>query len=379
MRDPRPPLFAPTPPPEAVQRLWSDRALRADLTSLGPSGPRVTTLAVRRGTRPELLLRVGGQQVRLWCAPAPARGAYRHGQTVSVGHAPTAGDARQIAWVLDRLLDRWDARAAALPEPTMAAWRRRADRLRLADHLEALAVASGLKPAARLVVDEPELAHWRGRADQHGLLLEIVRAPAYVQGWLAGASAPAPALLYLARTQQALASAVAAEAAATPGRGQADPQVLGAALGYPSCCMAFFERRPGWSNARLLHAAAEATAERVLPFHLMLRAGDGPLLVSHLPCRLDCPETSRAAAALWATLIDVAPERARAMTGEMVGHAWFETEGGWLVRADARGLTQAVQSWGTPSAPAPAAVGAPAPAPARDALAVSWRLRPNGD
>lgn len=158
--------------------------------------------------------------------------------------------------------------------------------------LEMLDVASGAKQAARFVVHEDEVAEHFEAAHSLGLIAK--RAP-YTLG-------PGDA-----RSQDYLVRGAGDYTIVAVAR--ADPQIvfdlegndraLGALLGYPQCCVDHFARsevlgRITGQNrtSHAEHFALAATSIRAAPFWMNTLHRDEHVLLSHLPCSLDCEHSS---------------------------------------------------------------------------------------
>ena len=153
--------------------------------------------------------------------------------------------------------------------------------------LELFEVARGTKHAARFVVHIDEVAEHYEAAHSLGLIAR--RAPYTL-------SISGPEKDYLVRAPGAYTIiAVARDDPAYVLALEENHRALGALLGYPACCIDHFVvsevqgnqvRDHGTSHAE--HFALAATPHRVAPFWMNTLKRDEHVLLSHLPCSLDC-------------------------------------------------------------------------------------------
>jgi hypothetical protein len=186
---------------------------------------------------------------------------------------------------------------------------------------EWLALIEGHKPALRLWSAAGRAAAEAAAARRRGFAVEEVAAP--------GAG---KVIVYVARTPAAARALRELEAPILPGQpirplAPADLDAhrgLGAALGFPACCVDAFVARVERGVDRLANhqrahedfvAMSEAVARsRVLRSLLNMFAADrSPGWVSHVVCRLDCDASIAYASAVRATCLRVDPEGARAL------------------------------------------------------------------
>ena len=98
---------------------------------------------------------------------------------------------------------------------------------------------------------------------------------------------------------------IAAEHALQRGRDAAAARALGAALGYPACCVDAFVATAGHDDRALVAALPAPTATPASPLTQWLTQ---PLaLISHVPCGLGCAATRDLAAAVLAALDAATP------------------------------------------------------------------------
>lgn len=183
--------------------------------------------------------------------------------------------------------DRWSALDTA-PIPRQA-------------RLDLLDVATGLRPAARILV---RLGTETSAAAMLATVLRLdvcvarglARVPMgvdYADGFAAACGLPAErmAVLYLSTTLQTAESARALDEAA-------DDAGLGRALGYPDCCVDAMSARgsvPGIADAVSLYSIEGTFDPLVWPPAAL---ADGPLL-AHFPCTSGCVASRRLSLGRW--------------------------------------------------------------------------------
>ena len=162
---------------------------------------------------------------------------------------------------------------------------------------EWVALLAGVKPGLRLLRAPGNAAAELRAARARGLAAEVIER---VDG--AGRS-----LVYVARTPAAARALRDLEAPIRPGRGVqpltaadlAAHRALGAALGYPPCCIDAFaervargvDRLPSGETAHEDFVAASTALARSRapdPRCNIFAAGDNSCWLSHVPCALDC-------------------------------------------------------------------------------------------
>lgn len=155
--------------------------------------------------------------------------------------------------------------------------------------LELLDVAHGRKQAARFVIHVEEVVEHFEAAHSLGLIAR--RAPYTLS-------------LGDHREQDYLVRAPGDYTIVVVGREdpsyvlelEGNHRALGALLGYPSCCVEHFITSEAQRAAHLRTSAAEhfalaASAHRSAPFWMNTLTRDEHVLLSHLPCGLDCEQS----------------------------------------------------------------------------------------
>lgn len=284
------------------------------------------------GRAVEITLRKGAATFVVWLTPATDPTAcYKRTARFKIGHRGEPPDRLGYA-VIDVLRDRLEAWEQSLSGDADArlfdagtasdAGASTAEQL---PSFEWLAVRSGLKPASRHVGSSAFAARLVEAARATGLHVVAHAADAFVSGFCEG-NAGADTIVYAARTEAALAAVVEAERAmiATCDRGgratAAQVSALGAALGYPACCVAAFISIRDLSNAEIrFHALRRTPGAASL---LLNETIDGRVLVSYALCRCDCPASVQYGRALLQELARIdqrgADELVRALGGLMI-------------------------------------------------------------
>jgi len=308
-------------------------SLLAGVRAGGQLRPGVVVRSMTLRTRSEVVLARAAERVRVWLAPPlEEEESFARSAHLAIGHQGAWSDAAALAEAMDALFRLANGRAARLDERTRRAWFARAALrriLRVTPRLEWLAVADGLKPASRHALTVTDASQWARQADELGLVSVRLEAASFVSRWTEAGAVGADTLLYVARDRALAERARDAEAAAlvagaTATRPELEP--LGAALGYPACCVAAFRARPGASNAELRAQAARATTRGEAPWFMASRE-DGLGMLSHLPCRFDCAQSVLYARRLVETLGDIAPEEVRALATALPRELRFVAEG----------------------------------------------------
>jgi hypothetical protein len=173
------------------------------------------------------------------------------------------------------------------------------------DHAEGIALRLGLRQAFRLVVPASHLPQAQATLRHSGHA--VLASPRLVQDADGNLYPPRPGdaagdhvILYVGAVRATLVAVAGAEARILArGRGAPDPAdhwLLGRAFGYPECCIqAFVEDllqrgREAQSQADHARLVERARARTVHPDPLLTRSGDrDAALISHVPCRFDCP------------------------------------------------------------------------------------------
>ena len=287
-------------------------ATLVDLLAVLPGGG-YTLAGLAFGEAVEATLRKDGASFIVWLRPVQgATECYRQTVRFKIGHDPDPPDRQGYA-----LIEAWCARLADwertlsddaiaelfAPQPVSAS---RAAPIDSRLGLEWLAVRCGLKRACRKVI-RPEERSWlldAARADD--LHVELTEANAFVAGFCEATRDDTTVLAHVGRTLRMAADAAQAERAmidAYQGGSRvtaAQVRVLGAALGYPSCCVETFLPVRDLPNAEIRFLAMRRTSGQA-----SFAANDllgGEALVVHAPCRYDCPRTLADAAALFGEL-----------------------------------------------------------------------------
>jgi len=154
--------------------------------------------------------------------------------------------------------------------------------------LEFLEVARGAKAAARFVIHVDEVAEHYEAAHSLGL---IARRASYTLR--AGTDAHHD---YMQRADgEYTILVVACDDPAYVFELEDDHRALGALLGYPPCCIAHFvaSEQQGSSlrdhrSSHAEHLALAASPIKTAPFWMNTLRRDEHVLLSHLPCSLDC-------------------------------------------------------------------------------------------
>ena len=191
--------------------------------------------------------------------------------------------------------------------------------------LELLAVTAGLKPACRQITTPSAVDHLVRDVRARDLHAHVTEAAAYVAKFRAGVGSGQTLLVHVGRTAHAAAAAAEAErrvidAARRWVRSSVHERSLGAALGYPPCCIDAYLRVRKRPNAEIRFHALRRTRGRAAA---LLNDLDGERsLLSHFVCRYDCPPSLQYARALLEQLARVRAEPAddwqRALRGLVI-------------------------------------------------------------
>ncbi|MDX2170649.1 MAG: hypothetical protein SF182_26490 [Deltaproteobacteria bacterium] len=326
--------------------------LLADLVSGPARAAEYRLVDVSNGPAVEFTFEKDGQQFVLWLRPSNADSAsYRETVRFKIGYCAPPPDRlgyrlidavseRIAAWETslapsdyDGLFDTQAAGAAAGGDEPGAAF----SRLNL--DLEWLAVRSALKPVCRSVVAASAVDALLAEVRDAGLHARVLDAPGFVAGFCGSertAATPVEAvtvLLYRARAAPAAAAAAAAEGAmirhCSRGRPATDAQVraLGAALGYPPCCIEAFLPLRDRSNAAIRFTTLRRTTGAPAA---LLNDAVGRSLISHAPCAYDCAPSLAYADALLQRVAAIEPGAARSLRDSLAGLLVLFRDGGAL-------------------------------------------------
>lgn len=300
-------LADPSEPRRALQALLSD-TLAGESSAFGYAlGP------ISFGKAVEVRLDKGATTFVMWLKPGDDEGqCYRKTARFKIGHRPDAPDRFGYA-LIDAICSRIEAWEGSLSKEASAqlfgAWpESRVDTLTC----EWLAVRSGLKPACRNVADPEAADRLVEQARGSGLHALVTKAEDFVAGFCSRLDLPkATMIVHVARSEEAATATAEAERSMIEScrggaRATADQvRALGAALGYPACCIEAFIPVRDRSNAEIGFHALRRTSgagSRLLNNIIEERA-----LVSHCPCRYDCAPSLRYARALFGELARVHP------------------------------------------------------------------------
>ena len=278
----------------------------------------------------DVVLHKGGATFVVWLKPAAEdTGSYRQTAYFKVGHRGDPPD-RQGYALIDAFAERlrqWEASLGAADAAQMfapahasgaagAEWR---------PFFEWLAVRTGLKPSSRHVAPAAVAQRLLAEAHANGLRAVAEPAGAFVSGFLTDHSG-SDTIVYAARGEAALAAVVAAERTMMQvcARGEIPSaehvRALGAALGYPPCCIEAFIPIRDRSNAEIRFHAVRNTGPAAS--WLLNQAIDGRVLVAYAVCRCDCaPSIAYARALLHESRkrdASAAAELERVLTGLMI-------------------------------------------------------------
>lgn len=194
---------------------------------------------------------------------------------------------------------------------------------------EWLALVEGVKPALRLWRDRTKAAAEAAAARRRGFAVEEVEVP--------GRPASPRAIIYVARTPAAARELRDLEARILPGqplRALDDADLaahrgLGAALGYPRCCVDGFLARVERGVTRLepdgVHFHEDFVAATVAlarsasldPRCNIFAAGRNACWLSHVPCALDCAPSIAYATVVRSAYTRVSPVTAAQMDADL--------------------------------------------------------------
>ena len=270
------------------------------------------------GKRIEITLTKSGAQFVVWLRPADHPSAcYRQTGRLKIGHRGDPPD--RLGYPLldalclalgewERTLSEPDRSALFEPstttsdasDPASVASFRHAGR----PALEWLAVRSGLKPACRYLIRPEDVTRIAERARVDGLVARVTDAKRFVESFCGeGARHGMTTLVHVGASERAADAAADTElammAACHRGERVAPEQVraLGAALGYPFCCVEAFIPIRDLSTTAIRFHALQRTQGRVDA--LLNDTIEERALVSHAVCRYDCAPSLRYARALF--------------------------------------------------------------------------------
>ncbi len=176
--------------------------------------------------------------------------------------------------------------------------------------VEAIAVAEGLKPAARFTACASEASEFRRILSEAGMAVEsYVPEP---DEWGYRHATPAEREVFTERDVRVYYAAGKRElAAAIDAQRARDDQALGRALGYPDCCITANLILGGLSMTDMVRVA-RTRGRRDWRLNIFLTEMDSRppqyYLISHFPCRLGCPASIDYAASLYEVLTAVSPQ-----------------------------------------------------------------------
>ncbi len=287
-------------------------------------------------------------QIRLVKADVPFRvwirasgspgGSFRQTQHFLLGYQGEPPDPTALA-AIDAIVSRVEGRETDVPAALLSVLGPPPPfRPRPLFPIEWIAVKAGLKSAARTIARRSDIDAVQSAAAEDGLVAVCITAPEYLRSFSTGKAGSGDTLVYLAADRGHLDAAVKAEAvlieiaAAEQGGfvarlvrrlGAGDQarkaldakRALGAALGYPPCCVEFFLARPGASNHAL---RAEALARTVgAPDWRLNNADFGNTLISHFVCSYGCEPSADYASAVLTEWSRVAPVQAHKLARQL--------------------------------------------------------------
>jgi hypothetical protein len=291
--------------------------------------------AISFGDAVEITLEKGGAMFVVWLRPASDESAYyKQTARLKIGYRRDPPDAMGYALV-DALCARiaaWEQslgddghRQLFQPQTDKASgsapeW----------PFLEWLAVRSGLKPTCRTVAHADAAERLIEEARANRMHVVACEARAFVSDFCTDQQGE-DTIVYVGRTEQAVAAAAAAERAMmeTCARRErvsaAQVRALGAALGYPSCCVEAFIPVRDCSNSEIRFRALRRTARASM---LLNDIGDGRVLVSYSVCRYDCGPSIRYGQALLDAFARLDPGGAKTLQRALRGIAVAFVRGG---------------------------------------------------
>ena len=282
---------------QALEALVSETL--ADRT--GATGYAVTAVAFSQAV--EITLEKGDARFAIWLRPASHESSsYRQTARFKIGHDPDPPD-RQGYAVIDAVCARIAAWESSLADDAAAHLfdPRPATPADAALTPEWMAVRAGLKPACRYVVGPQGADALIEHARDDDLSVRVTPAGAFVADFCSGGMEHTDTIVHVARTDAAADAAAGAERAmietCTRGERATDTQVraLGAALGYPPCCVEAFLPVRDCPNSELYFHALRRTPG---PISRLLNNIVTPALVTHALCRYDCTPSLAYAQAL---------------------------------------------------------------------------------
>ena len=339
-------MTVPTDPPTSRDGL---KAMLAQTLAAPSSRFGYTVTAVSCGEAVEITLEKGSSTLVLWLKPASDEAAhYKKTSRFKVGHAGDPPDALGLA-LLDAACAQIGVWERSLPEdacahlfdprPEPGSEAKRASPATILPGLdlplEWLAVRSGLKPTCRNVVRSADADGLVEEARACGLHARITPADTFIAGFCSRTvTEGTTTLIHVARTEEAASAVAAAERAMVEAYGRGEwvtpelTRVLGAALGYPPCCIETFIAIQNRSAAEIRFDAVLRTPARASA--LLNNIVEGRALVSHYVCRYDCAASIQYAGALLQELRRAAPAAADELTRALAGLVIFVRDGGAL-------------------------------------------------
>ncbi len=289
---------------------------------------------VRLADAVELTLEHGAGRFVVWFRPADDSSRYyRKTARFGIGYSGTPPDGSAFAlldafaqWIASwerSVLDDDYRRLFGASQP--AAFESADAPLESADMRELLAVRTGVKPACRHLLRRDRAEDLANRAKADGLHVHITDAAAFAASCCGdGVAEHATTLVHVGLTEASAAAATVAEQAIVDACARrervSDAQVraLGAALGYPACCIEAFLPIRDCSTTDIRFHALVRTPPGDAPA-LLNNIDEGRGLVSHAVCRYDCSASLRYARALLTVVRRVDASVAERLSRELAG------------------------------------------------------------
>jgi hypothetical protein len=298
------------------------------------SGYAIRSIAF--GETAEVSLEKGGATFVLWVRSTADEGPfYAKTRHFKIGHRGDPPDQLGYA-VIDAVrarIEAWEGALSASERASLFA-PRAARHVRPYWGLEWLAVRAGLKPACRILVASGDAERLLAYARADGLQVCVTEADRFVSGFCAIGLAEHTTLVHAAPSEEVATATAGIERSMIEacGRGErvtADQvRALGAALGYPPCCIAAFVEVRDLSNAEIRFRALRRTPGRAP--RLLNNVVEERALVSHCLCRYDCPASLRYAEALFQELSRLDPATAAELERGLGGLVALFRSGGVL-------------------------------------------------
>jgi hypothetical protein len=281
---------------------------------------------VRFADAVEITLEHGGARFVVWLRPAGDDGSYyRKTARFRIGYSGTPPD-RSALTLLESFAERiaaWE-RSVSDDEYRQVFASPRPATIESTDARELLAVRAGLKPASRHLLRRDRADDLAERARCDGLHVRITDAAAFAARCCGeGVAEHATTLVHVGRTEESADAAAGAEqsmvAACARGERVSDAQVraLGAALGYPACCIEAFLPIRDFSTTEIRFHALQCTPDTAAA--LLNNVDEGRALVFHSLCRYDCADSLRSARALLTELARLDEAGAERLSRELAG------------------------------------------------------------